>query len=127
MHKIINLLREPSTLDIDVDSLDRLSIHRRILKRKKLLRNVFRDFHHQFMKLDNKYFSGDGLKIELGSGIAPVRDTYPEVLATDMVYTSSLDQILDAQDMNLADNSVRAMFAQNCFHHFPDPKIFFLN
>lgn len=125
MHKIINLLREPSTLDIDVDSLDRLSIHRRILKRKKLLRNVFRDFHHQFMKLDNKYFSGDGLKIELGSGIAPVRDTYPEVLATDMVYTSSLDQILDAQDMNLADNSVRAMFAQNCFHHFPDPKIFF--
>ena len=57
MHKIINLLRDPSTLDIDVDSVDRLSIHRRILKRKKLLRNVFRDFHHKFMKLDNKLIS----------------------------------------------------------------------
>ncbi|MFT6437998.1 MAG: SAM-dependent methyltransferase [Candidatus Azotimanducaceae bacterium] len=55
-----------------------------------------------------------------------MRDKYPEVLATDIVPADGLDMELDAGDMDLADSSVRAFYAQNCFHHFPQPSKFFL-
>jgi SAM-dependent methyltransferase len=33
--------------------------------------------------------------------------------------------VLDAEAMDLPDGSVRALYAQNCFHHFPHPERFF--
>mgnify|MGYP003348455436 FL=1 len=33
---------------------------------------------------------------------------------------------LDAESMDLEDNSVRVIYGQNCFHHFPHPDRFFL-
>jgi SAM-dependent methyltransferase len=74
------------------------------------------------LSLDRASF-GDtsGLRVELGAGVAPVAMSYPEVLATDVVPGPGLDRVLDAQDMDLPDASVRAFYGQNCFHHFPDP------
>jgi SAM-dependent methyltransferase len=86
---------------------------------------VFRKFHETFNFYDKNCFTGSGLRVELGSGVAPMRERYSNVLATDIVFESSLDRILDAQNMKLKNNSVRAFFGQNCFHHFPDPIKFF--
>ncbi|WP_238350082.1 methyltransferase domain-containing protein [Pseudomonas sp. SWRI154] len=54
-----------------------------------------------------------------------MRNSYPEVLATDIVATEQLDMALNAEAMSLADHSVRAFYGQNCFHHFPHPEQFF--
>jgi SAM-dependent methyltransferase len=54
-----------------------------------------------------------------------VRESYPQVLATDVVAAPHLDRTLDAGAMDLADASVRAFYLQNVFHHFPDPARFF--
>ncbi|NUT88933.1 methyltransferase domain-containing protein [Pseudomonas corrugata] len=110
---------------MDVDGAERLELHKRILERKRMLKEVFIEFHHAFRRLADRYFKVDGLEVELGAGIAPMRDTYPEVWATDIVATEHLDMALNAESMNLEDHSVRAFYGQNCFHHFPHPDRFF--
>ncbi len=125
MRKLLDLLRDPSVEGVNVDAEDRLVIHREMLAHKQMLREVFIEFHRIFHKLDDKYFSASGSRIEIGAGIAPIRDSYSDVLATDVVYGDHLDQVLDAENMDLPDSSVRTIYGQNCFHHFPHPDRFF--
>ena len=125
MRFLLDLLRDPSLDNIDVDGQNRLALHSKMLERKRMLREVFTAFHHLFCKLDRLFLTAKGFKIELGAGIAPMRDSYSEVLATDVVYGSHLDRVLNAEDMELDDCSVRVLFGQNCFHHFPHPDQFF--
>ena len=125
MRWLFNLLRDPSIEKMDVDGSDRLNVHSKMLSRKRMLREVFTEFHHCFRRLDKKYFSAQGSRIELGAGIAPIRNSYPDVLATDVVRGDQIDRVLDAEHMDLPDRSVRAIYGQNCFHHFPHPERFF--
>lgn len=122
---LLESLREPSLRGVDVDGPERLIVHAQLLARKRMLREVFNEFHHLFDRLDRRFLHGRGLRIELGAGVAPMRDSYPDVLSTDVVPGPNLDRVLDAQKMDLGDESVRVFFAQNCFHHFPDPDAFF--
>lgn len=122
---LVDLLREPLLDDLDVDAPERMSVHRSILDQKTVLKNVFREFHYKMMGLDEAYFNGvKGLRVELGAGVSPIRDTFPDVLATDVVTSEYLDRVVDAQNMDFKEGSIRAFFGQNCFHHFPDPKAF---
>jgi SAM-dependent methyltransferase len=125
MKRLINYLRNPQLNDLDVDSIDRLDLHRRLLMQKRMLRDVFYEFHENFKRLSAKYFSSDGVEIELGSGVSPMRDLFPDVLATDIVYSSSMDMVLNAEKMDLKDESVKVFYGQNCFHHFSKPESFF--
>jgi SAM-dependent methyltransferase len=54
-----------------------------------------------------------------------MRDSDPRVLATDIVFASHLDCVVDAQNMAFASGSVRVLFGQHSFHHLPDPDAFF--
>ena len=126
MKWLFDLLRDQSLENVDVDGVERLAVHSKILAKKRILREVFSEFHHLFHQLENKFFTGKGIKAELGAGIAPMRDTYPDVLATDIVYSPHLDCVLNAENMDLENESVRVLLGQNCFHHFPHPDQFFV-
>jgi hypothetical protein len=125
MKGLFDLLRDPSVENINVDGEDRLAVHSLMLERKPMLREAFTEFHHLFHGLDERFFSAQGLKVEIGAGVAPIRNSYPDVLATDIVSGSNLDRVLDAENMTLENDSVRVVFGQNCFHHFPHPECFF--
>ena len=108
-----------------IDTAERFQIHREALRSKKIMRGVFRDFHKQILDLDQEYFGAtEGLRIELGCGVAPIKENFPFVLATDIIDAPHLDRLLDAQSMDLPDSSVRALYCQNSFHHFPRPELF---
>jgi len=124
MRRLIELLRDPILGGMDVDGDNRLQLHRKILEKKRMLRQVFSEFHHLFRNLDRQFLSGRGIEVELGSGVSPIRDSYPDVLATDIVYAPSLDRVINAEAMDFADKSVRTIYGQNCFHHFPHPDQF---
>jgi SAM-dependent methyltransferase len=126
MKSLADLLRDPTIHDEDINGADRLELHHRMLARKKMLRDVFDDFHLLFNDLDRRFLSGEGMRLEIGAGVAPMRDSYPDVLATDIVYSKRLDKVINAEAMDVSDNSVRTIFGQNCFHHFPHPDRFFL-
>ncbi len=119
------LLALPEVEDLDIDDVNRLEVHAAVLRDKPMLAAVFRECHELMLSLDHRTF-GDtpGLRVELGAGVAPIAMTFSEVLATDIVASPALDGVLDAQDMDLLDGSVRALYGQNCFHHFPDPSRF---
>jgi SAM-dependent methyltransferase len=118
-------LQEPDVRDCPVDGPERMAAHRRVLARKPMIRGVFEDFHRLFETLDQRFLRGTGQTIELGAGVYPVRDTFPGVVATDVVAAPHLDRTLDAGAMDLPDASVRAFYLQNVFHHFPEPERFF--
>ena len=125
MGHLLNLLREPGAEALDVDSAARLACHKAVFERKRMIRDVFGEFHALFRRLENRYLDGKGFAIEIGAGVAPMRDTFSDVLSTDIVHAPHLDFVMDAQRMALATESVRVVYAQNCFHHFPDPERFF--
>jgi SAM-dependent methyltransferase len=123
--RIFDLLRLPDMATVDIDGEERVQVHRRILARRPMIREVFAEFHAIFADCDARYFSGAGAYVEIGAGAAPMRDRDPSVLATDLVYSSHLDCVIDAQRLALKAGSVRALFAQHCFHHIPEPDAFF--
>lgn len=125
MRILLDWLRDPLLDDMDVDGDNRLELHRKMLEKKRMLREVFTEFHHFFRKLEEKFLTGEGVKVELGSGVSPMRDSYPEVLATDIVSAPHLDRVVNAEEMDFADHSVKVVYGQNCFHHFPHPDRFF--
>lgn len=104
----------------------RIKIHESVLAKKPMLQQVFREYHEIFWSLDKKYFYADKklARIELGSGIAPMKMSYPIVLATDVVHSETVDQVVDAHEMPFEDSSVRALYAKSCFHHLSDPAKF---
>ncbi|TKB26346.1 class I SAM-dependent methyltransferase [Desulfopila sp. IMCC35006] len=111
---------------MNVDGDERLAIHSMMLDNKQMLRQVFTEFHHLFHRLDNRFFSAKGIRVEVGAGVVPIKGSYSDVLATDIVPGPGLDRVINAEDMDLDDGSVRVVFGQNCFHHFPRPELFFL-
>jgi hypothetical protein len=121
-----DILREPLLNTLDVDSAERIQVHRTILEAKPLMKEVCRELYSICAKLDERFFSGSGQRIELGAGVSFIKDFLPEVRVTDIVPASHLDAVLDAQNMHsIAESSVRAFFGIHCFHHFPEPRKFF--
>lgn len=123
--RLLDMLREPSLNSLDIDGQERLTLHRAILERKPMLRQVFAEFHALFRQLEIRFITGQGLSAEIGAGVAMMRDSHPEVLATDLIFAQHLDRVIDAESMDFEDSSVRVIFGQNCFHHFPHPDRFF--
>jgi SAM-dependent methyltransferase len=126
MRRLFDLLSDPLLEGMDVDGVSRLDLHRKMLTKKRMLRDVFTEFHHLFHKLNQRFLSGEGAEVELGAGISPIRDSFPYVLATDIVEAPHLDKVINAEAMDIDDSSVRVIYGQNCFHHFPHPDKFLL-
>jgi len=125
MRLLIDFLRDRSLDHMDVDGASRFELHQNMLEKKCMLRAVFTEFHHLFKKLDRQFLFGSGIEMELGAGVSPMRDTYPNVLATDIVDAPNLDRVINAEAMEIPNASVRTIYGQNCFHHFPHPDKFF--
>jgi SAM-dependent methyltransferase len=120
------MLQEPLLAGVDIDSAERISVHRAILERKPTMQRVCREMYRMCAELDAQFFSGSGARIELGAGVSFLAEYYPDVLLTDLVAAPHLDSVLDGQDMrDVADCSVRAFYAIFAFHHFSEPRRFF--
>jgi SAM-dependent methyltransferase len=125
MRRLLDLIQEPRLRGIDVDSVDLVYRHRDILRAKPMIYGVMGEFYRTCRSLDEKYFSGTGLRIEFGGGSSLMKDFQPDVQVTDVKEATFLDRVLDAQQMDLRDGSVRAFYGINCFHHLPAPDRFF--
>src|SRR5437879_3919967 len=119
--RLAELLLEKEARLTDLDGEARLQAHAAVLKRKRILSDVFAEMNALFLALESQYLSGAGLRIELGAGVAPLRVTDPAVKSSDVVPSSHLDLVVDAQRMPFKNGEVKTLFGQNCFHHFSDP------
>lgn len=118
-------LSEPRLQSVDVDSEVLLDVHREILAGKPMMRGVFQEFYDTCIRLDQRHFTGQGSRIEIGAGVSLFKHFYPDIIATDIKPSPYLDEVVDALSMPYQAASVRAIYAINCFHHFPSPDRFF--
>jgi SAM-dependent methyltransferase len=118
-------LIDPRLREIDWESEERIRTHRSILSEKPMIRDVFAEIYDLCIELDERYLRGDGLRVEIGAGVSFFKQRHPRILSTDIKAAEHLDRAIDAQAMDFEDGAVRAIYGQNCFHHFPQPRLFF--
>lgn len=124
INKIRDKVTEPGMKKIDINGSDRIVAEREILFSKKLMVYVLKELYKACMDLGEKYFTAEGLNVEIGAGSSMVKHYYPNVITTDIVPSPYIDKILNAQNMDFEDSSIRMIFGKDCFHHFSQPKLF---
>jgi SAM-dependent methyltransferase len=123
---LIDILRSPDAKHEAENETERVLAHRRLLSKRPMIRGVFEEFYQRVRDLDDELFGEtEGLRVELGAGSSMLKDSFPDVVTSDIVPAPHLDLTLDAMNLDLGDQSVRVLYGINCFHHFPDPARFF--
>src|SRR5690554_2167629 len=125
MNTLRQMLHDPRVQGVDADSPELVEVHRQILQDKPMMRAVFYQFYHALIEQRLRLLPAQGAELEIGSGVSMFKDVHPALITTDIKTTPHVDRVLDAQDMDLEDNSVAALYGINCFHHFPRPRAFF--
>lgn len=125
INKLRNWLYDPRVRHMSVDDERLLELHAAILAEKPLLRSTFNSFYGVMLDCNDTFLSGDGIEIELGSGAGFLKSRRPEVITSDVRSGAHIDRVLDAQNMDIPDKSVRCIYAINVFHHLPEPERFF--
>jgi SAM-dependent methyltransferase len=123
---IRNWLIDSTVAPYDVDSPAFSIAHRQVVLRKRILRELFEKFYRECRTMDLRYF-GDcpGQRLEIGSGAGIIREVYPNVITSDLKVLPFVDIVLSADRLPFADNSLRALYAINVFHHLSRPREFF--
>lgn len=82
--------------------------------RKPLLRSAYRSFHREIRK---HLRDGDGMTVELGSGIGVIKETIPECITTDMFENEMVDQTEDAYALSFENRSLDNLILFDVWHH----------
>jgi len=108
------------------DSIDHPSRYGEIsqlIHGKKILRKFYESIYERCAQsLQKITVSGD--VIELGAGASFLKEFVPEALYSDVLDYPGMDRKINATRMELPDQSVRAFFLMNVFHHIPDVEAF---
>ena len=120
------LLREPALRQLSVDEVDFTVRHREILSRKPVLRGLFTDYYIQCRTLDDRHFGNtEGLRLEIGAGSSLMKETYPDVILSDIKSIPFIDLVAAADCLPFNDATIRVVYAINMFHHLPNVHDFF--
>jgi SAM-dependent methyltransferase len=119
-------ITEPAVRDLDPDSAAQTGAHREVLRNKPLLRQLFQSFYRECRRMDERFF-GDcpGKRLEIGSGSSFLKEIFPDVLTSDIKPLPFVDHVARAEKLPFDDESLRAIYAINVFHHLPSPRLFF--
>ncbi len=124
--KFRDWLIDPTVRPHDVDSPAFSLAHRQIVQRKVILRRLFEAFYQECRGMDLRYFEDcPGARLEIGSGGGIINEIYPDVVTSDIKPLPFIDIVLSAENLPFANNSLRAIYAINVFHHLLGPRDFF--
>ena len=112
-----SLLLDPRIRNADLDDNGLLEAHERMVREKRLLRSAFLTFYTTLADYCDKYFRVEGMELELGSGAGFFKDVRPGLVTSDVRKSKKIDRNIDALSMDIADNSIRCIYAINVFHH----------
>lgn len=116
--------RHPLSRQAEIDSPEAISFHRKIIESKPIMRSIYRFWYRQFLASVRATRHLEGPMVEIGCGASHLERYIPEVVKTDCVRHSNIDEVVDATRLPYADNSLRAIFVLNAIHHFDFPARF---
>jgi SAM-dependent methyltransferase len=125
MKKIIRqLLEEPSTSGLDLNSAEATKAQRELIEKKAFLKKLYQQYYDEFKKAD-KLSPQNGIRVELGSGGGFLHKQISGLKRIDLRPAAHVDIIASALELPFKDESVGAIFMLNVLHHLQNPKIFF--
>ena len=124
MNKMRKIFHEPNVVRMDIDHGERIIIHREVLQRKHLLKSAFDTFYSEMLRANEVLLHGTGIELELGTGAGFMKNIRPQLITSDVFLVEGIDRVIDAQAMDLPNESVRCIYAINVFHHLPKPHLF---
>lgn len=127
---LIDSFRDTRKQVVIKDQTQRVRVDFEISSTKPEFSQVVRDIQSLMIAKMDENFKPSLIKenrvfIELGAGVIPMSSIDSRIKSTDVVPSDHLDGVLDATNLEVADNCVSGFFLQNTFHHIPDPKAFF--
>jgi SAM-dependent methyltransferase len=90
-------------------------------RERPLLRSLYGEWHRAIAA---ELAPGPGLTVELGAGLAHLKQLLPELVATDVEPTRWADAVVDAHELPYADASLANVVLMDVFHHLRDPARF---
>jgi len=109
---------------LELDDPKRVLEIRECVRSKPSLRRFYEEIYQKYAECLNRCPS-EGMALELGSGAGFLKELLPEVITSDIIPYEGVDQVVDATAMPFEDQSLRAIFMLNVFHHIPDVGAFF--
>jgi SAM-dependent methyltransferase len=106
---------------IDTQAQKMLQTHRRVWQKKAVLRRIYDE--EFFARLLSARKPG-GVCIEVGGGPGFFKELLPSVICTDLIYSSWLDAVVDAQHLPFPSSSLSNIFGLDMLHHLAEPMAF---
>jgi SAM-dependent methyltransferase len=109
-------------IDYSLDCPERTLVHRDIIKSKKFLAAIYKQWYSIF--LDEIKTLPEGKIIELGSGGGFFKELAPQVICSDVIDLPTNDMTFSALQMPFEDQTLGGIFMVDTMHHIPDSNIF---
>src|SRR5260370_1067814 len=110
-------------MPIDAQAQEYFSRHRRVWKKKPVLRRIYKE---EFFARLLSFRKNDGVSVEEGAGPGFFKQTLPSVISTDIVWCPWLDAVADAQKLPFQSSTVANIFGVDMMHHLASPMTFLL-
>ena len=119
------LWMHPLVKNLDVDSVDRLIRHRKMISAKPLLRAHLMSWYRELVPSYNKVKDLEGKVVEIGSGAGFLEEIIPEVVKTDIYPSPFTEEVQNAESLSYEDESLKCLYLVGVLHHLADPEAFF--
>jgi SAM-dependent methyltransferase len=122
--KLKNILTHPLVRGLDLDDPASNLIFSRIIQENGFLRRIYEQW---YAELTAALPDDDpGPVLELGSGAGFLKRYVPELITSEILPVSTVDMVLDGQQMPFADASLRGIVMLDVLHHLPKVRLFFV-
>jgi len=116
------LLAHPLTASLKPNDPRTTELRKLIIQSKPFLKAIYKEWYGL---LARELPNGTGCVLELGSGAGFLSEYIPGLITSEVFPCSGIHVVLNAQNIPLKDESLRAIVMTDVLHHIPDVRKFF--
>jgi SAM-dependent methyltransferase len=109
--------------DVPIDSPERTIMHGEVIRSKPFLKRLYDEWYGRITSFAR--YKKNGTFVELGSGAGFIKDSFPNVITSDVMKLPGVDKVFYGEKMPFDDDSVDAIMMIDVLHHIPRPADFF--